>query len=162
MKFLILILFLFFSKDAFSQNSKKIIYEKTKHSAYIVKPIDQKRQFLGAPGMLIWAEEHYIEDLTERTIAAAIPEKVRNSLSLSTGYIFEFNKKGEVFNWRLLLSYKDTLKITEDQIYLLFQKFNETKIDMNKVRIEPSNGWKSADYISIVGSLKSSKSRKNF
>ena len=108
MKFLILIIFLFFCKDAFSQNTKKMIYEKTKHSAYIVTPVDEKRQFLGVLGMPIWAEEHYIEDFITKTVTASIPEKVKNSLSRSTFYMFEFNKKGEVFNWRLILSYQDT------------------------------------------------------
>lgn len=159
MKWFLLVIFLLISQATFCQNNKKLIYEKTKHSSYLVTPIDEPQKFLGAPGILIWSEKQYIEDLIDNTITAVIPEKVRDYLSPSTGYIFALNKKGEISNWRLLLNFKDTSKITEKQIYSLYLKFKEIKIDMNKVRIEPdySGGWKKADYIMWAGSLKSWK-----
>lgn len=162
MKRLFLLLFLLISQETFCQNSQKLIYEKTKYSSYLVTPVEEPQKFLGAPGIPIWSEKRYIQNIIQNIISSVIPEKVRDSLSLSTGYIFAVKNNGEISNWKLQLNFKDTSKITEKQIYSLYKKFKEIKIDMNKVRIEPdySGGWKKADYTMLVGTIKTPKTEK--
>ncbi|MBW6479888.1 MAG: hypothetical protein K0B37_10705 [Bacteroidales bacterium] len=160
-KIIIYISCIFISIEGSSQSQNKFSHTKSAFSSYSVKPIFENDKIEGHPGILIVIDKNYWEITFEQAIDRSISKLKRDSISIGTGFTLHINTKGEISNIQFIINFRDTTLINESELFELYQRLKQIKIDMSKIRIEPdySSNWENADYVLIGGSLISAESR---
>jgi hypothetical protein len=162
-RILIIIAFLVCSFQVISQTKGRFAYTRL-GSSYLATPVLNNAKPEGKEGRPIWEDVEYINDLFNIPLNEVLTKEKRDSLHLNSSFIIAFDLKGEVKYCRFLVSYKDSTLISENDLYNLFLRFKNIKVDMSRVNIVPdyNTEWKSADFGTIVGSFKSKESRDRF
>jgi hypothetical protein len=155
------------SLDAYSQQSKRFEYTHIKNSfytssTYLVSPIFDQSKLEGKEGNMIFLDQAYnMNILFNNAIDLSISKDKRDSVSPGTIARFAINNKGEVIYCQFFLKFKDTLLITDEDLYNLYIKIKKIKLDITKFRIDPNYeyGLKYADYAIVMGGLITKESR---
>lgn len=156
MKSIILtIMFCLLSAVAISQNNKRFNFKFNKEqNNYTVKPIFDQPVFKGKRGILN-AGDQYLLNLFSKSVNEVFPKEKLSLLHKGNKYILNVNSDGEIFYGWFIINAEDLKVITEDDLYNLYNKFKQTKIDRSKIRILPG-GYaydKSLSYIDMVGNF---------
>ena len=155
------ITFLVISLGLNAQPDRRFDYSKSSFGSFIVKPLFDQSKPIGKEGRPTWTDQKYVDDLFYGPTDEVLSGK-RDSISIGTAWMIYFNLNGEITNCQFIINFKDTILITDDDLYKLYQKFKNIKIDMSKVKIVPdyNTNWTEADYGMIVGSMISKKARE--
>jgi hypothetical protein len=162
-RILIIITFILFPIELFSQTGKRFEYINM-GSSYLVTPIFDQTKPDGKQGRPIWTDDLYINKLFTNPIDEVLSKETRDSLHLSTTVLITFNSGGDILNCKFFISKKDSTLISEDDLFNLHDKYKKIKIDTSKIKIVPdyNTEWKEADYAVITAFLISKESREKF
>jgi hypothetical protein len=147
---IILLLFHISSISTYSQVEKRFEYKRLSNFSNVTPVFDQTKPE-GTMGMPIGLREKYAVDLFTIPIKEILKNK-RDSLSFGTGIYIILDRNGNIINCSFMINHKDSSIISEDDLYNLYLKFKNLKVDTTKIKIYPFNGtnFKRGDYARIV------------
>lgn len=122
---------------------------------YIVTPRFNQSKSEGIKGMPSILDENYIENFFADRIKEVIQSEKPSALHFGSSFFVSFNSKGEIINCDFIIQEKDINILSETDLYNLYVKFKQSKIDTSKVKILPVEGsdGKLPDYAQLLGPL---------
>lgn len=160
-KILVILISSLLSFNLHSQTEKKFDYKLLKSGNYVVTPLFNQTKGVGKGEMVSWSDENYFNNLFLSIIKEVLSKEKQDSLHLNTVYVITFNFKGEVLNCKFFINNLDKDVLSEKDLYSLYMRFMNLKIDMSKVKIGSnlSSDDKNFDYSEISGSLITKENR---
>ena len=134
----------------------KFNYLHTQCGSYQLTPISERNRNKGSPTLTFWADENYAIELFYGIVKQVFSKEFLDTLNLGSGFVLDFDSTGKALSCYFNISEKDINLIPEDDLYILYEKFKELKIDMKMVLVCNEVTYmkpKKFEYFTIVGSL---------
>lgn len=124
-------------------------------STYTVTPVFDQFKIDGKKGLASFSNDCYVNNLFSIIIKEVLPKEKLSLLHFGNTYIITFNSNGEILYSWFLIKDEDKNVISENDLYNLYIKFKQIKIDMSKVKIIPGDPTeeKLSNYAEIFGPL---------
>ena len=124
-------------------------------STYTVTPVFDQFKIDGKKGLASFSNDCYVNNLLSIIIKEVLPKEKLSLLHFGNTYIITFNSNGEILYSWFLIKDEDKNVISENDLYNLYIKFKQIKIDMSKVKIIPGDPTeeKLSNYAEIFGPL---------
>jgi len=146
-----------------AQPERRFDYQLNPYGNYMVIPIFDTTEMKGQHGQCQFLDQEYVDSIWFSLIKSSIPDEKLQLIHLGSAVIFYINTKGEVLNTRFIVHEKDKDLITENELYDLYMKFRQLRLDTTKVIIlDPQNKVMklTSGYALISGSLQPIEYRK--
>lgn len=140
-----------------AQQEKRFDYQLSPFGNYMVTPLFDTTKMEGKHGLCQFPDQTYVDSTWFKLIKSSIPDEKLKLIHPGSAVIIFINTKGEVLNARFIVHEKDKELITEDELYNIYMKFRQLRLDTTKVIIlDPQNQARrlTSGYATVVGSLK--------
>lgn len=115
--------------SSFAQKGEKFKYQSEQFGNLIVTPTFDHSKGQGKHGEANYSDLAYVNNLVYGVIKEVFPKEKLFKIHLNSSYLIYFNSKGEIINCTFILNPNDTSIISEDDLYNLYTKFKNTKVD---------------------------------
>jgi len=124
------------------QNTKKFEYQKLSTGNYLVTPVFKQREPVGDLGLPYVFDQGYVNKLFSDLVLESITKEKRDSLHFDSMARITFDIMGEILSCEFIINAKDLNFLTEDDLFHIYNKLIQTKVDLTKVTIQPDKNIK--------------------
>jgi hypothetical protein len=146
-----------------AQPERRFDYQLNPYGNYMVTPIFDTTEMEGQHGLCQFLDQAYVDSIWFSLIKSSIPDEKLQLINLGSAVVFYFNTKGEVLNAWFLVHEKDKDLITEDELYDIYIKLKQLRLDTTKIVILDAQNQPmklTKGYALISGSLQPVEYRK--
>jgi hypothetical protein len=124
-------------------------------NTYLVTPVFDQIKVEGKKGQASWSDHNYVNNLFSNIIKEVVSKEKLSSLHFGSVYVIDFNTEGEILYCKFLIKDTDKNVLSENDLYDLYTRFKQLKIDMSKVKILPGYNTEESifNYTEIAGPL---------
>ncbi len=151
------------SNEAKAQDTLMFRYTHTDEGDILVPKFDMTKA-AGVEGVAVQTDDRYLHKFFDKVIGSILPESKRETLHLPSAVMVAFNRQGIVLNCKFFISSEDRKKITEEELFRIYNRLKQMQINPYKIKIAPApeTGNAQPDYAVISGSLISKSGRERY
>jgi len=134
-----------------SQDTNRFDYKLLKSGrAYSVTPVFDQFKGEGKKGYASWPNDYCFNNLFNNIIKEVLSKEKLDSLHPRSFAVITVNSKGEIPYCHFVIYDKEKNAISERDLYNLYIRFKQIKLDMSKVKILGYYAEESYDYADIM------------